>query len=294
MERWEQPVGCCETGYACTVVKGRGIRCTRSYQIDQAKGKPCQRRCGDLPWNEQPARCCAEGLMCNKEIKENSYRNRCRPRIQAKCRRKWSESVDNTECGHTLVSDSKVLCGRKNHCCIPSAGTHSNKSQHVAFGPADQPLEASCCSGKAKPWKVGDVEKMVCVDWPVPSGPISFDQRARLLRILWPSGDWRSPHCNFCTVYHVGWLKSDTDHHTVRLLTSKSYGATTEEYLKLVCANLNEISKDSLPTWQVGGSGLSSLLSPSLLPGSLDPHGSLFQCCWYQHLATTVYNNLGH
>jgi hypothetical protein len=106
--------------------------------------------------------------------------------------------------------------------------------------------------------------------------------------------DWRSPHCNFCTVYHVGWLKSYTDHHTVRLLTSKSYGATTEEYLKLVCANLNEISKDSLPTWQVGGSGLSSFLSPSLLPGSLDPHGPLFQCCWYQHLATTVYNNLGH
>ena len=92
---------------------------------------------------------------------------------------------------------------------------------------------------------------------------------------------------------HVGWLKSYTDHHTVRLLTSKSYGAT-EEYLKLVCANLNEISKDSLPTWQVGGSGLSSLLSPCLLPGSLDPHGPLFQCCWYQHLATTVYNNLGH
>lgn len=164
MELWEQPVGCCETGYACTDVTGRGPRCTRSYQIDQAKGKPCQIPCGDLPWNEQPARCCAEGLMCNDEIHGNSYVYRCRPHIQAKCRRKWSESVDNTECGHTLVSDSKVLCGKKNRCCIPSAGTHSNKSQHVAFGPADQPLEASCCSGKGKPRKVGDVEKMVCVD----------------------------------------------------------------------------------------------------------------------------------
>mmetsp|Transcript_85383 Transcript_85383/g.135333 ORF Transcript_85383/g.135333 Transcript_85383/m.135333 type:complete len:253 (+) Transcript_85383:63-821(+) len=164
MDEWEQPVGCCETGYACTNVTGRGPRCTRSCWIDQAKGQPCQIPCGDLPWNEQPARCCAEGLMCNDEIHGNSYVYRCRPHIQAKCRRKWSESIDNTECGHRLVSDSKVLCGKKKRCCIPSAGTYSNKSQHVAFGPADQPVEASCCSGKAKPRDVGGVEKMVCVD----------------------------------------------------------------------------------------------------------------------------------
>ncbi|CAK9069228.1 unnamed protein product [Durusdinium trenchii] len=153
----EQPEDCCAKGLMCAKTPGRGARCQRipKHLLQQksppAKGAPCQ--CAELPWDEQPSDCCAEGLVCANIPGRGPH---CKPAIQGRCRRKWlgRESIEKTECAGFDTYGVGVICGKEKRCCIPSVTEVEQDSLALALGPpkGDHVYAKYCCSGKQGKW----------------------------------------------------------------------------------------------------------------------------------------------
>ena len=101
------------------------------------KGEPCTVTCGDLPWNKQPADCCAKGLECQK-MPGRGYRCEDPPWRPEK---KTGEKGDICDCGG-IPSDEQPA-----DCCAEGLECRKMKGRgYRCQSPSTEGTEGSLCT----------------------------------------------------------------------------------------------------------------------------------------------------